>query len=31
VRWIKEGWFVPVAFLVGFAIQMLLLGWRPGS
>ncbi len=30
VRWIKEGWFVPLAFLVGFAIQVLLLGWRPG-
>lgn len=31
VRWIKEGWFVPVAFVVGFAVQLLLLGWRPGS
>lgn len=31
VRWLKEGWFVPVAFVVGFAVQMLLLGWRPGS
>ena len=31
VRWLKEGWFVPVAFFVGFAVQMLLLGWRPGS
>ena len=31
VRWIKEGWFIPLAFFVGFAVQVLLLGWRPGS
>jgi Na+/H+ antiporter NhaD/arsenite permease-like protein len=29
VRWIKEGWFVPVAFAVGFTVQFLALGWRP--
>ena len=28
VRWLKEGWFIPVAFAVGFAVQMLILGWR---
>lgn len=29
VRWVKEGWFVPLAFVVGFVLQLLLLGWRP--
>lgn len=27
-RWVKEGWFVPVAFVLGFAAQLELLGWR---
>jgi Na+/H+ antiporter NhaD/arsenite permease-like protein len=31
VRWVKEGWLIPVAFVVGFAVQMLVFGWRPGS
>jgi Na+/H+ antiporter NhaD/arsenite permease-like protein len=28
VRWIKEGWFVPVAYVVGFFVMLLLLGWN---
>ncbi|MEZ5293404.1 MAG: hypothetical protein R2745_20145 [Vicinamibacterales bacterium] len=28
-RWLKEGWHVAVAYVVGFAILMLLAGWHP--
>lgn len=28
-RWVKEAWFIPIAYVVGFAAQMLLLGWVP--
>ena len=28
-RWLKEGWFVPVAYVVGFFTMFLLLGWHP--
>ena len=29
IQWLKEGWFVPVAFVVGFFAMFLLLGWNP--
>lgn len=29
VRWIREGWFVPVAYLVGFFVMLGVLGWNP--
>jgi hypothetical protein len=29
--WLKEGWFVPIAYVVGFAIMFLALGWNPGT
>ena len=29
--WVKEGWFVPVAYVVGFFFMFLALGWRPGD
>lgn len=29
VRWVKEGWFVPVGFAFGFIVQLLVFGWRP--
>ena len=28
IQWLKEGWFVPVAFVVGFFTMFLLLGWN---
>ena len=28
-RWLKEAWFIPIAYVVGFAAQMLLIGWVP--
>ena len=27
--WLKQGWHVPVAYVIGFAVLMLTLGWRP--
>ncbi len=29
VRWIKEGWFVPVAYVAGFFAMLALVGWIP--
>jgi Na+/H+ antiporter NhaD/arsenite permease-like protein len=29
VRWLKHGWFVPVAYVVGFFVMLLVLGWNP--
>lgn len=29
VAWIKEGWFVPIAYVIGFAAMLLVLGWTP--
>ncbi len=28
-NWIKHGWHVTLAYVVGFAVLMLLLGWQP--
>jgi Na+/H+ antiporter NhaD/arsenite permease-like protein len=28
-RWIKEGWHVAVAYAIGVAVFMLLVGWKP--
>jgi len=28
-RWVREGWYVPVAYLAGFAVLLLTLGWHP--
>jgi Na+/H+ antiporter NhaD/arsenite permease-like protein len=30
-QWIREGWHVVVAYVVGFLVLMLLLGWHPHS
>jgi len=29
LRWIKEGWFVPVAYVAGFFVMLLAFGWNP--
>lgn len=29
--WLKQGWFVPVAYVVGFFALLLALGWRPSG
>jgi len=30
-RWLREGWFVPVAYVLGFLAMVLLLGWNPDA
>jgi Na+/H+ antiporter NhaD/arsenite permease-like protein len=30
-RWLREGWLVAVAYVAGFAVLLLTLGWRPGA
>ena len=27
--WLKQGWFVPIGYLVGFFVMLGLLGWNP--
>jgi len=29
--WLRHGWFVPVAYLVGFFVMLLVLGWNPSA
>lgn len=29
VEWLRQGWFVPVAYVVGFFVMFLALGWHP--
>ena len=31
VRWLKEGWPVAVAYVIGFFVMLALLGWNPES
>lgn len=28
-RWLLEGWFVPVSYVVGFFVMLLITGWDP--
>jgi Na+/H+ antiporter NhaD/arsenite permease-like protein len=28
-RWVREGWFVAVAYVLGFLAMILTLGWHP--
>jgi hypothetical protein len=30
-RWVKEAWWLPIAFAVGFAVQMAVFGWVPSG
>jgi hypothetical protein len=30
VRWVKEGWFVPLAYVAGCTALLLAVGWKPG-
>jgi hypothetical protein len=31
IRWIKEGWYVPIAYVVGFFVLLALLGWNASA
>ena len=28
-RWLRHGWYIAVAYVVGFAVLLMLLGWHP--
>ncbi|WP_374247324.1 citrate transporter [Zoogloea sp.] len=28
-NWLRHGWYVPVAYAVGFAVMLLVVGWHP--
>jgi hypothetical protein len=28
-RWITQGWFVTVAYVIGFFVMLAVLGWHP--
>ena len=30
-RWLREGWLIPVAYVAGFAMLLVALGWNAGS
>ena len=30
-RWLRHGWHVAVAYVVGFAVMLVLLGWHPDA
>jgi Na+/H+ antiporter NhaD/arsenite permease-like protein len=29
VEWLRQGWFVPIAYVVGFFVMLLVTGWDP--
>jgi Na+/H+ antiporter NhaD/arsenite permease-like protein len=29
--WLKQGWFVPVAYVAGFFVMLAILGWNPDA
>ncbi len=29
-QWLRHGWHVPVAYVVGFLVLLMVLGWHPG-
>ena len=29
VAWLRQGWFVPIAYVVGFFVLLLVMGWNP--
>lgn len=29
LAWMKQGWFVPIAYAVGFFVMLAIFGWRP--
>ena len=30
LAWIKGGWFVAVAYVAGFSVMLMVIGWHPG-
>lgn len=29
VSWLRHGWYVPIAYVAGFAVLLAIMGWRP--
>jgi hypothetical protein len=29
LRWLRDGWFVAVSYVVGFFVMLAILGWNP--
>jgi len=29
--WLRQGWFVPIAYVVGFFVMLAITGWQPGE
>ncbi len=29
IAWVRQGWFVPLAYVAGFLVYVALIGWRP--
>ncbi len=29
IAWVKAGWFIPVAYVIGFVAMLMLIGWHP--
>jgi Na+/H+ antiporter NhaD/arsenite permease-like protein len=30
-KWLLHGWHIPIAYVVGFFVMLLLIGWNPGE
>jgi Na+/H+ antiporter NhaD/arsenite permease-like protein len=31
VQWLKQGWYVPLAYVIGFSVMLLVQGWTPAT
>lgn len=31
IRWLKQGWYVPIAYIASFFVMLGLLGWNPSA
>jgi Na+/H+ antiporter NhaD/arsenite permease-like protein len=29
IQWLRQGWSIPVAYIVGFLVMLAVMGWRP--
>ena len=30
-RWLRHGWHIAVAYVIGFLVMLMIIGWHPGS
>ncbi len=30
-KWLLHGWHIPIAYVAGFFVMLLLIGWNPGE